>query len=170
MTITAGKVGKLIMKCITFIVTAVAVASASAGNAQGMDNLSSVVILDGQCEKLVMDGNDITNHCQSKTINAAYKNGNGSFQFLLENDKGIISFFGQDSNSGGSDTAILTVTKVGLNLMMGTPPTYSSASGRCVYTNPFAGPAIVRCWAKMGGKIWEANFQHDGSEPAVKEF
>lgn len=138
-------------------------------HADGLDNLASLTTMDGACHELIAAGQDFGAACRPQVINAAYRTGMSSFAFMVA-DSAIVSFFGADSPMDG-DKAVMKVTKVGLNLLMGDPPPMHDATGTCLYTNPYAGPALVKCEATLrDGSKFRATFVTDGSEPNITQF
>ena len=127
-----------------------------------------MTMLDGRCHDFTFIDSDASSLCEPSVINFAYQSGKSSFQFVLR-DKAIIGFFGTDSEANG-DEAVLAVESITLNLMMGEPSQNLPASGQCRYTNPYAGPSLIRCEAKTNLGTISSIFVSDGAEPQVQEF
>ena len=152
------------------IVTAASFIQADSRHARGARPSSGATLatMTGQCHTLILGGTDASAQCEGKVVNTAYRSGRSSFQFTIR-DRAILGFHGVDSPAG-NDQAVLRIDGISLNLMMGTPPTTSPASGTCSYTNPYAGPAMIRCSAISAGRRFEASFEADGRAPVLKEF
>jgi hypothetical protein len=79
----------------------------------------------------------------------------------------MVSFYGLDSKAVG-DKAVLHVDTI-LVTPEGPAPVArrKRATGRCTYTNPYAGPSHIQCSAKAEGKSYEALFVSDGTPPNI---
>ncbi|MDB5669713.1 MAG: hypothetical protein JWO25_672 [Alphaproteobacteria bacterium] len=132
------------------------------------DEIATISVLTGECQKLVVGGVDQSSICAGRTANFAYRSGHSSFQFA-GGDVVAIGFYGTDHEAQG-DEAFITVERLSLNAMKGSPSTSIPASGKCSYTNPYAGPSRIQCSAISSGKVYSATFVSDGGEPAIQRF
>jgi hypothetical protein len=145
-------------------------AAAPAASQGGLDNLATVAIMHGTCERLVVRGADHSRGCDGRIINSAHTDGRSGFAFI---DSGaVLSFAGQDSAAVG-DRATLHVDQVLVSRTdSGKPPTPENipASGTCEYTNPYAGVSTITCAATTGQGAFGAAFRSDGRPPDVTRF
>lgn len=118
--------------------------------------------LDGNCESLVLDGEDISADCKGSIMQVTYDIGRvGLYAFSGDH---IVTFSGQSDEVVGAeihhhlDQFILGHT--------GRDPRSVPARGTCIYGNPFEGPARFSCEARTkSGATYTLDFVTDGSEP-----
>ena len=131
-----------------------------------VENLAAMAFVKGSCSRLVIAGRDDSARCQATIVNDAWKNGRSSFIFSARG-WGMVSFYGVDSKAVG-DQAVLHVDTILVTRERPAPvPTRVRATGRCTYTNPYAGPSHIDCSATAGGKSYEGVFVSDGTPPDV---
>lgn len=155
-------------RMLSFLALGLALATSASAQDSPAENLKYVATLTGKCHEFVLDGVDASDRCENVLVNAAYRGSKSSFQFTLK-DQAVFGFYGSDTKATG-DKATLIVEKMTLNLLLGTPPTNGPATGKCTYTNPYAGPAVVRCTVASNGMNITALFVSDGSEPSIVEL
>ena len=141
---------------------------ASSASLSAKDELATIAVLTGECSKLVVAGVDHSAICEGVIANFAYRSGHSSFQFAATHVVAI-GFYGTDHAAQG-DESFITVEKISINRLKGEPSIMVPASGKCTYTNPYAGPSRLLCSAISDGKAYSATFVSDGGEPAIKKL
>ena len=149
-------------------IAAALLAAASPGFPQGgLDNLASVVTLDGRCVELVVRGADASADCAGHLINSAHTDGRSGFTFFRVGREAI-DFAGQDSAAvGDSATLHVDMIVIARTDTAGPPrPQTIAARGECTYTTPYIGVATIRCTAATAQGRFSVLFRSDGRPPA----
>lgn len=124
--------------------------------------------LTGTCVKLATPEGDRTAGCNNWVLNMAYSTGRSQFVVMVGEDESV-SFGGVDSAAQG-DVAELAVDYVLTGRGDLTRQTRHEVSGKCTYTNPYAGPSHVDCLASGSGETFELHFVSDGSPPDISRM
>ena len=137
--------------------------------AQGPQPLRSLATLSGACQQLTLAGRDASKACIGKLVNTAYRNGRSGFTFAA-GDLAVITFSGIDSAAQGNHAAIRLDKVIFTLLGTGTKPNSISATGQCLYSNPYVGPAYIRCSAATNSGPFTASFRSNGEPPELQQF
>lgn len=140
-------------------------------SAKGLEDLSAIAMLTGSCEKLVMAGNDMSEHCHTNILQSIYKTGRTGFTIGIGDKGTVVTFSGIEGAKPDVNSQLQSVDKIIFNLNIeGVPPSVTSATGSCSYSNPYLGPTTISCQATNGGEAYLLQFRTDGSEPKFTEI
>lgn len=140
-------------------------------SAQGLNDLTAMAAVTGKCERLVMAGTDMSEHCNSKIIQSIYSTGRTGFTILVGDKGTAVTFSGMEGAKPDANSQLQTIDKVILNLNIeGVAPSITSATGSCSYGNPYLGPVTISCNATSGKDAFLLEFRTDGSEPRFTEM
>lgn len=160
------RIGRSFALTLAVVVAPFQVSAAPKGD---LSNLAGIATLNGTCSRLVMADNDASDSCVGQAINSMYNNGRTGFAFQA-GDMAIVTFSGIGTPAKG-DLAESKLDHVIFGLVgTGTEPNSVPATGKCTYTNPYAGPSHINCFAKTKSGTFSASFVSDGAEPDVQEF
>jgi hypothetical protein len=122
--------------------------------------------VEGRCTSFRLRGQDMTHGCLGILMFATNAAGRITTAFTFQPGS-MITIAGYDLPNPGPNIDAFEVDMFTLNLNIpGVPATRSAATGRCTYTNPYAGPFIVRCSARLAnGEPLEASFRSDTFRP-----
>lgn len=140
----------------------------STANYASSAELDARIVHDGECQMLIVKGNDITEGCSDKILQMIYDNGRIGLT-LPVGDKGtVITFSGMLKPEYSNDDQLQTVDAIILNLNIdGVPPTTNEVSGECKYSNPYHGQIGINCNATaQNGSEYHLRFRTDG-EPTT---
>lgn len=154
------------------ILAAIVIVSPSAQALAGpaaAPNLSAIAFLKGTCQSFVVGGKDASRKCLGKLTNTVYRTGRSGFTFVV-GDLAVVTFSGADSPAIGNRAAIRLDKVIFTLIGTGTPPNVIPASGRCTYTNPYAGPSHVNCSATTKDGPFSASFVSNGEPPDIQQF
>lgn len=125
----------------------------------------SMMSMTGKCTQLVFGKTNLTRSCEGKILSTTYDDGRVGFYFILTTGS-IFTISGMDLPNPSKNSDALRIDKVIFNMEGGAPVTTANASGKCVYTNPYAGKATVTCTGKTSkGEKIAAKFVSDGRPP-----
>ena len=134
--------------------------------------LDYIATMNGKCTRLVFKDRDSTSACSPNVINDVHKDGRTGFTFVV-GDTAVITFsgMGQTQVKESADHVAQPLDTVIVSMIgTGAPPAATKATGACTYTNPYAGPAQVKCSAQTSNGLFEAVFLSDGQAPSIKHF
>ncbi|MBJ3783536.1 hypothetical protein [Devosia sediminis] len=124
---------------------------------------TNMITMDGTCESLVVDGDDLSADCKDSVMQVIYDIGRvGLYAFAGEQ---IVTF------SGTSDEVIDNEIHHQLDQVVlgvtGSDPRSVPARGTCIYENPYEGaPARFTCEARAkSGASYTLSFVTDGATP-----
>ena len=141
-------------------------------NAQDLSNLSGMASLSGDCERLIAAGNNFSDDCNGMIMQSIYDTGRTGFTVTV-GDKGVVmTFSGIEGAKPDADSQLQSLDKVILNLgIEGVPPTSTSVTGSCAYSNPYIGPMTISCQGvDESGEAYLLQFRTDGSEPKISDL
>lgn len=129
------------------------------------DDLLSLLTLNGNCLKLVALGKDISPYCRPVLSSNTMSGNRVLFHFTLRNDA-VLTIVGVDLPNPTPDTDAIKMQRIHLNLgIQGVPASQASASGKCIFNNPYKGPMTLKCQGRADGKPLVAIFRSDGAPP-----
>lgn len=123
--------------------------------------LSFMMSVSGTCTNLMLSGEALD--CQGTLIHTEYDDGRLGFYFVAKApNKKIITFSGRGQEQRAPSENVRIQPIDGVILSDG----IVNASGECLFENPYAGPAQIRCAAKSAsGSEYFGQFLTDGAEP-----
>lgn len=134
--------------------------------------LDAGIVHDGECQMLIVKGNDLSDGCSDKILQMVYDNGRIGFT-LPVGDKGtVITFSGMLKPEYSNDDQLQTVDAIILNLNIdGVPPTTNEVSGECKYSNPYHGQMGINCNAtSQNGSEYHLRFRTDGEPTTMPSY
>jgi hypothetical protein len=153
---------------IALVAMATAVISSTGADAQSRRRSNPgpdfILGLDGQCEKLVVEGDDHTPDCSGKILNTSYQDGRSGFYFVTKSGAAItFSGLGGNQVKMGADRAIQPIDMV-LFAFEGESEKLR-AVGSCDFENPYKGKSRIVCSATTKRGAYEGRFASDGAPP-----
>jgi len=135
------------------------------GVAAKQNPVKQIIAVKGKCDKLIVSGKTITPKCKGLLWNASFADSRTGFYFFTV-DGAALSFsgLGKKQVKQGDKALRLPIdhTIFGFQKTSDRP---LSASGQCVFENPFTGVAHVQCKAEGQTGHFEASFVTDGKPP-----
>lgn len=128
-----------------------------------------LLVLTGQCTKLIIAGSNRTSSCLSRVGSETY--GDGTVVFTFRAKDTVLAFVGSGPGLGPrKGDAFLPVSSVGLQIDgSGRAPFRAAARGTCRFTDPWKGkPATVSCSAAIAKESFSATFRSDGAPPMAR--
>jgi len=133
-------------------------------------HLKALLLMDGECQKLALLGQDATRGCDGHLANEVYANGRTGFTFTLRTGP-VVTFSGiAPQVKQGPDAAVQPIDVVIWNFGSGARPIPNPVVGRCKFTNPYKGQATVSCTATSKDGEFTGEFVTDGAPPAERTF
>ncbi len=122
------------------------------------------VKLTGRCERLVIDGQDITQTCNEQLVSFAAR-GRASFDFSAR-DGQFVSFSGVGAEVGAAGKPMpVTLVVPGRKEKDAILRSPAPGSGTCTLSTPEAGKTRIACEASAQGKTYGGTFVTDQPLP-----
>lgn len=138
--------------------------------AAAADRLQGIATLRGACTSLRLLEYDFTKGCAATLSNEIFASGRVDFTFATRPGT-TVTFSGIGAQvKQGDNAAIQPVDRVIWKFEAGAPAHAIPAVGKCRYTNPNVGKAIIACEASASDGAYRATFATDGSPPVLREF
>jgi hypothetical protein len=131
---------------------------------------NGLLVLSGQCTKLIVAGSNRTKICRGEVGSETYKDGTIVFTFRANGM--LLAFAGVGQGLKPGKNATLTVVFVGAQFD-GTEkvlkPFRAPARGTCRFTDPWTGkPSTLTCSAKTAVESFTASFRSNGQPPVQR--
>jgi hypothetical protein len=141
--------------------------------AKAPKHLTTLMALNGRCNKLIGFGMDVSQQCDNKLAHMEYSDGRLLFTFTATksaSDVAVFSFSGngKQQTHQDADTVIQPIDHM-LATFGGKTDTIKAA-GKCLFTNPYKGQAIINCSVETQAGQFAGNFLTDGNEPNVQDM
>ena len=130
--------------------------------AQTENTLTHFMGVSGVCEELLIQNEPVL--CKKDLFHSEYENGRLGFWFFSDDGKTSMSFTGYGQNQITIDRNTRRFNLDGVVVEIGK----LSASGSCLFENPFIGEAKIECEAlDLDGYHYRGKFLTDGSKPKI---
>jgi hypothetical protein len=140
--------------------------SQAAAQARKTNTPTTIAMLTGSCEKLVLAGSDSSSGCDGKLLNTNYRDSRSGFYFVTR-DGATLTFSGLGNNQvkPHRDRAVQPIDLI----IFGYQGKHDrrKAVGQCDFTNPENRPSRIVCRAITESGVFEAEFVTDGTPPRV---
>lgn len=137
--------------------------------AQPSDDVESLAIYGGTCERMSAAGEDLGGACRGPLMNTSFASGRTSFAFPT--DAGLmVSFSGTARREQGGRTQ-LRLDRITVAVSNRDEAVTEAATGICEYEDLRADQAELRCAGRSEtGAEFVALFRTDGRPPRVERF
>jgi hypothetical protein len=135
--------------------------------ATAADRLENLGLMTGTCERLVIDGKDLTGDCAGKIIQSIYDDGRTGWYMMIGDKGAVVTLSGMSGAKPDADSQLQDLDSVIWGgAAKGAPAKTETITGQCLYSNPNNGPTSITCIAKnQTGDVSVLEFRTDGKPP-----
>lgn len=164
---------KISRNWVLALLATVSIFHGAATHAENEPDFKYAFSVTGTCKnfRFPNEETDFTKGCDGTLVYHENAYGRMGFTFLLPKAKTTVMFSGNEKNYVLTEQNTLKHQIDAVTVITDQPDgvhtNKDSATGECVYGDPFKGPALISCYAKMQGHTFKGEFSTDGKSPEV---